>query len=740
MHTFRTVVAGSIVALLIAAGCAGDNVTSSESSGGSAGGVPLGDAGSGEAEAGRSTQGGEGSGGGSSSVAAGSPAGGAPAEGECGDGEDCPVIESYPPDCAEATCVEGSCRYVARDADGDGFAAKRCQGMTPGVTVERGEDCDDALDYVSPSGWDGPAGDGFENGCNDELDQDCNGTIDDGVLVSGATCICDPGATRACSAYPNGQAIEFPAFDAGGLPLGACRRGSQECQVNGVYGPCTGAVAPRAESCAGEDDDCDGVASLEDLGAVDRSTFVCDEDRDEHLAGDALQVNACSQPASGCEAGTWRENPDAADYDDCDDTDDEVYLGHQELCDAKDNNCNLDVDENAYDEVLWSYDGDGDSYRNASYALLQQCDAPNAAPAGCVGPCPPEAWHGGGAPLPLGDCDDNNPAKNPSAKDACNGVDMDCDGSALTGCACSNNQTQACGTHPGLDGKGICSAGTEKCTGGVWGGCIGSQGPKVEACGAEDLDCDGTPGNSDTGAYDRVVWACDADLDGFLAPNATKYTACAPPAGVACAGKWLENPNEGLFSDCHDGDGNIHPGADERCNRVDDNCDSSPGQATPAVVEAEDSDMDGHTGSNYAGCSSGYPIDDCDDKNADVHPGQSKRFTVPYGCTYPCYQPATGEYRCGTSAACTRLTVAGPWFASFDYNCANGAEKPPAVGLPGCAKIQNQCSFAEGFVDFGAVDCGQPATFSACKIKPGGLPNQALQCSMQDEALPLPCR
>lgn len=739
MQVLRTAVAGSLLALSIAAGCSGDNVTTGASGAGSAGKSPSGDAGSPDAEAGSSNQGGTESQAGSNTVA-GSPAGGAPVEGECSLDQDCTVIESYPPDCAEAKCIEGSCRYVARDADGDGFGAKRCQSMTPGVVVERGEDCDDALDYVSPSGWDGPAGDGFENGCNDELDQDCNGTVDDGVLVSGATCICDPGDTRACSAFPNGQAIEFPAFDPNGAPLGACRRGSQECQVNGVYGPCTGAVAPKGESCAGEDDDCDGVPSLEDLSAVDRSTWVCDQDRDEHLAGDAQKESACSQP-TGCANGVWRENPDAGDFDDCDDTDGEIFLGHQELCDGKDNNCNLDIDENAYDEILWSYDGDGDSFRDARYAVLSQCDAPKTAPTGCVGTCPANAWHGGGAPLPLGDCDDNNPAKNPSAKDPCNGVDMDCDGSTLSGCACSNNQTQPCGTHPGYDGKGICTAGTEKCTGGVWGGCVGSQGRKVEACGAEDLDCDGTAGSSDPDAFDRVVWACDADLDGFLAPNAVTYTACSPPAGVTCAGKWLDNPNVGLFSDCQDSDGNIHPGADERCNRLDDDCSSSAGQTTPAVVAAEDSDQDGHTNSNYAGkCSGGYPLDDCDDTNADVHPGQSKRFAVPYGCTYPCYQPATGEYRCGTTAACTKLTNVGPFFASFDYNCANGAEKPPVIAIQlGCARVQNQCTYAEGWVDVSA-DCGQPATFRSCKIKPGGLPNQVPSCSLQDEQVALPCR
>lgn len=59
--------------------------------------------------------------------------------------------------------------------------------------------------------------------------------------------------------------------------------------------------------------------------------------------------------------------------------------------------------------------------------------------------------------------------------------------------------------------------------------------------------------------------------------------------------------------DCNDFDAEIHPGADERCNGRDDNCDG---------VVGEDRDGDGHY--DPAVCPDG---DDCDDENRDVYPG-----------------------------------------------------------------------------------------------------------------------
>jgi hypothetical protein len=54
---------------------------------------------------------------------------------------------------------------------------------------------------------------------------------------------CRQGATAAC-----------------GFDTGECQQGIRTCGPDGKYGPCLGGVAPVAESCNGQDDDCDGAS------------------------------------------------------------------------------------------------------------------------------------------------------------------------------------------------------------------------------------------------------------------------------------------------------------------------------------------------------------------------------------------------------------------------------------------------------------------------------------------------
>jgi hypothetical protein len=150
---------------------------------------------------------------------------------------------------------------MARDGDGDGYPARRCQSLIVGVEVETGEDCEDADATVNPDGWDGPEGDGNSDGCNDSIDQDCNGIIDDGQLDNQATCLCMPQDTEPCATTPTGQAIDFPILDDNGRPSGECQLGSRECAPDGTWGPCTDAIAPVSETCDQLDNDCDSRTS-----------------------------------------------------------------------------------------------------------------------------------------------------------------------------------------------------------------------------------------------------------------------------------------------------------------------------------------------------------------------------------------------------------------------------------------------------------------------------------------------
>ncbi len=84
-----------------------------------------------------------------------------------------------------------------------------------------------------------------------------------------------------------------------------------------------------------------------------------------------------------------------------------------------------------------------------------------------------------------------------------------------------------------------------------------------ERCNDADDDCDG---ETDEGVL--AVYYLDEDGDGYGDPDPVE--ACEPPGGTADNG-----------ADCNDADANAHPGAEERANGEDDDCD---GEVDEGVV------------------------------------------------------------------------------------------------------------------------------------------------------------
>ncbi len=245
------------------------------------------------------------------------------------------------------------------DADGDGHLAS--------------VDCDDADPAVFP---------GAEEICNC-VDDDCDGGVDEGVELvfyedgDGDGWGIDGQTTQAC---------EPPDGFVEALRLGDCDDGDP-------------AVHPEAEeACNGIDDDCDQEI---DEGAM--LDFLADADGDGW--GDAASVIQACQPPSGSVPA------DAAG--DCDDGDPAVHPEAEESCNAIDDDCDGEVDEELLGDFWADGDGDGwgdpDLHSEACEAELGMVDND-------------------------GDCDDGDPAVNPDAAEICNGVDDDFDTDTDEGC------------------------------------------------------------------------------------------------------------------------------------------------------------------------------------------------------------------------------------------------------------------------------------------------------------------
>ncbi|MBT9560048.1 MAG: hypothetical protein IV100_28725, partial [Myxococcales bacterium] len=193
-------------------------------------------------------------------------------------------------------------------------------------------------------------------------------------------------------------------------------------------------------------------------------------------------------------------------------------------------------------------------------------------------------------------CNDSNVCTT----DACSGAG---------GCANTNNTVvfnAACYTGTaGTLNVGLCKAGTEYCAnGGPSGTCVGQVTPVAETCDLKDNDCDGV-------VDDGVLLTFYRDLDGDgWGDSSSTVTGCTPPAGyVAAAGDCVDSGTVkaatgywGVTVQANQ----INPAASEKCNDVDDNCNTQIDEDFPTKGSAcdgadADSCTDGLTVCNAAG-------------------------------------------------------------------------------------------------------------------------------------------
>lgn len=133
----------------------------------------------------------------------------------------------------------------------------------------------------------------------------------------------------------------------------------------------------------------------------------------------------------------------------------------------------------------------------------------------------------------------------------------------------------------------------------------------ADACDGIDNDCSGLP---DDRPADGVLRYDDADADGAGAEG-TGTLRCPDDEGYAA--------ND---DDCDDNRPEVNPGAEERCNGIDDDCDGETDQgAVDSVPVYADNDGDGF-GDALRGQRCGpdeaeaVQAGDCDDTDATIHP------------------------------------------------------------------------------------------------------------------------
>ncbi len=304
---------------------------------------------------------------------------------------------------------------------------------------------------------------------------------------------------------------------------------SPECFT---HGDCDETTCPGGECVNTPTDDCESLCAKGDLPAS------CAPEEEGLTRPAANQQGPCFGNVEICSSNEWKLTDESWQIDD-------------ERCNGIDDDCNGIVDD------MFVTCGDFGLCQNT----VNTCDPSDPSnPVKC------------------------NPLPAPSPFEICNnGLDDDCEGSIDDGCECGDDECM-----PGEDyancpadcppppNETPCEDGDLCTTGEAWHNGVCNGGSPVSCddgnaclvdvtcnpstgCSATKLNCDdNNPCTLDTcdvaaGCVNTVDPACggvDADGDGY--------------APIADGG-----------TDCDDNNGDVHPGAVELCNGIDDNCDSA---------------------------------------------------------------------------------------------------------------------------------------------------------------------
>ena len=350
-------------------------------------------------------------------------------------------------------------------------------------------------------------------------------------------------------------------------PFGSCP-GEMVCQGAGGWSACN-APEPEPEECNGEDDDCDG--KVDDGFADSDKDGIADcidpdddnDDVEDEIDNCPLDANTNQLDTDLDGLGNVCDDDDDGDGDpdemDCAPLEPKAHHNAKEVCDGVDNNCNNQVDEGFADVDL-----DG--------------------MANCVDPDDDNDGD-----LDETDCDPLNANVYHGSKEACDGLDNDCNGKADEG-------------FPDLDGDGVAN-------------CVdvdsdGDLDPDPEDCApfnpkihhkAAEL-CDGIDNNCNIQVDEG--WP-DFDLDGLA--------DCMDPDD--------DNDMDPDENDCAPLDSTMHHAANEKCDGIDNNCNGKVDEGYPNFDGDGEADCIDNDDDN-----DGDPdIVDCNPVNSGVHHGAQEK-------------------------------------------------------------------------------------------------------------------
>jgi len=436
---------------------------------------------------------------------------------------------------------ETSCDNKDNDCDGnkDNGLTPPPAGMTDGVCVGQVKVC--LLEWIEPDYSQITGYEGIETSCDGD-DNDCDGTPDPGcACIDGDTQLCPlqagvcdgvvescdiTGTWSGCDYGVDYQAIEETCDvlnnDCDGLTdegcdddldsyadidmgcTGSFLDGNGDVRSCSAHGNDCDDTDPNnyptnPEICDNFDNDCDGVPddglgieacdyACEAAGLCSNPAFDNEQDcianggswRYHVWTGNGNALNCCGDeatpvqeddpyqatehsPLNLCSDGHDNDCDGQHDFGDsdcsglCGSTEDSIYVVGRAGCDQ----CSYAQDNDRDQPGIWNLHGDG---------TADQCDSDCGTVATTV---------------QIGNYE--------SIETLCDNIDNDCDGSI------DESLTQACYSGaPGTEGVGLCVGGTETCSVGSWGSCVGEVTPQTEACtGGLDEDCDNNIDGSD---------------------------------------------------------------------------------------------------------------------------------------------------------------------------------------------------------------------------------------------------